>query len=328
MRRHVVTLSIGFAAALCAAVATSCGGSVAPNEDSASTSASTGTSTDALGASRAAGSAPDFAGPPAEPPMLGLHFAHGHSPFGSSSPLMTWHNGSILTSTAVTAIFWGTSWSDSTFVGDKTSGLDTFYGGLGGSHYASTCSEYTGDNGKVGTGVSYDGHQIDLSAAPSRAPKTSAILAEVCKTIASPVANGYYPVYVDTPRGHAAYCAWHSYGSCNGVPVQFAFFFDLDGDAGCDPDDTSNLHSQGLAALANVSGHEYAEAITDPRNGGWYDSSGSENADKCVWTFGAPLLTLTNGSQWKIQGNWSNAAFNAGTGYPSSAGQKGCLSGL
>jgi hypothetical protein len=140
--------------------------------------------------------------------------------------------------------------------------------------------------------------------------------------------NGYYAVYTDTPRGTAGFCAWHSWGTCSGIPIQFAFFFDLDGDAGCNPADTSGLHSQGLAALANVSGHELSEARTDPRGTGWYDSTGGENGDKCAWTYGAPLVTFSNGSQWKIQGEWSNAAYTAGTGYKNSAGQKGCLSGL
>ena len=85
----------------------------------------------------------------------------------------------------------------------------------------------------------------------------------------APVANGYYPVYVDTPRGHAGFCAWHSAGSCNGTPVQFAFFFNLDGDAGCDPGgsygsyENGHTNSQGLGALANVSGHELSEAVFD-----------------------------------------------------------------
>ena len=109
--------------------------------------------------------------------------------------------------------------------------------------------------------------------------------------------------------------------------VEFAFFFDLDGDAGCDPRDSSNTHSQGLAALANVSGHEMSETRTDPFLNAWYDTSGDENADKCAWTFGHSLLTFPNGSQWKIQGNWSNAAYNSGTGYPNSSGQKGCSDG-
>jgi hypothetical protein len=81
--------------------------------------------------------------------------------------------------------------------------------------------------------------------------------------------------------------------------VQFAFFFNLDGDAGCDPQSTVTGHSQGLAALANVSGHELSEALTDPRNGGWYDRQGAENADKCAWTFNGNE-SFTGGSTWKI----------------------------
>ncbi len=141
-----------------------------------------------------------------------------------------------------------------------------------------------------------------------------------------PNGNGYYPVYTDLPR-KGNYCAWHSWGSCNGTQVQFAFFWKLDGDSGCDPVDTSGLHSQGLAALANVSGHELSEARTDPAGTGWYDKKGAENGDKCVWTFGVPLVTFTDGSQWKLQGEWSNAAYKSNTGYPNSAGQDGCLSG-
>jgi hypothetical protein len=167
---------------------------------------------------------------------------------------------------------------------------------------------------------------VDTSAA-SGGGSTSAILAEVCKEITSPVSNGYYAVYTDLPRGNAGYCAWHSYGTCSGTPVQFAFFWKLDGDGGCDPGDTSGKHSQGLAALANVSGHELSEARTDPRNGGWYDRQGAENGDKCAWTFNVPLVTFTGGSQWKIQGEWSNAAYLNGTGYPNNSGQRGCLDG-
>jgi hypothetical protein len=263
--------------------------------------------------------------------MLGVHHARngGASPFGGGgSVLMTWHGGAILTSSAVKAIFWGGSWANPAFAGDKIAGLDSFYQGYGGSNYAATSTEYTGSNGRVGTAVAYGGSVIDTSAAPARTPKVSAIAAEVCKMIANPVANGYYPVYTDTRRGSAGYCAWHSYGTCNGVPVQFGFFFNLDGDAGCDPQDARATHSQGLAALANVSAHEIAEAVTDPRNGGWYDSSNGENGDKCAWTFNVPFVTFSNAGTWKLQGEWSNAAYNAHTGYPNRSGQPGCLSGI
>lgn len=261
--------------------------------------------------------------------MLGAHQVRGEAgPGGGGGALMTWHSGAIMTSSTVKAIFWGASWASASFVADKMSGLDSFYAGYNGSHYAAASTEYTGSNGVVGTAVAYAGHAIDLSAAPARAPKVSAIAAEVCKLITDPVANGYYPVYTDTRRGSAGYCAWHSYGACNGVPVQFGFFFNLDGDAGCDPQDARTDHSQGLEALANVSAHELSETVTDPRNGGWYDSSGGENGDKCAWAFNVPFVTFSDGGTWKLQGEWSNAAFTAGTGYANRSGQLGCLSGI
>jgi hypothetical protein len=129
-----------------------------------------------------------------------------------------------------------------------------------------------------------------------------------------PLAGAYYPVYSDQPRGGAGYCAWHSSGTINGTQVEFGFFFNLDGDSGCDPQAPGSTgHSQGLSALANVSGHELSEMLTDPQLNAWFDQKGAENSDKCAWTFKG-LVTI--GSQsWKIQGNWSNAAANAGTGY-------------
>jgi hypothetical protein len=265
-----------------------------------------------------------------EPPKLGMHWAKGQAGGGGSRANMFWHNGAIMKTAHTQAIFWGTSWAG--YSGDKMTGLDTWYQGYGGSAYARTSDEYTGyDLGtsntvQVTAATTHLGHLVDTSPATG-GNSTAAILAEVCKEITSPVVDGYYAVYTDVPRGNAGYCAWHSFGSCAGVNVQFAFFFSLDGDSGCDPQDTSGQHSQGLAALANVSGHELSEARTDPRNGGWLDRQGGENGDKCAWSYGANLLTFSNGSQWKIQGEWSNSSFNSSTGYPNRSGQRGCLDG-
>ena len=254
----------------------------------------------------------------------GIVFAHGSSgnarPHGKS-PDLIWHNGDVMHSGAdVTPIFWGSSWAAGD---DEVTGLGDFYAGVGGTSYLGTTTEYTDSSGHVSDGVISGSALFDGSSAPRRAPSTSAVLAVVDANIAKPVANGYYPVYSDQPRGHANYCAWHSWGTINGVLVQFAFFFKLDSDPGCDPGDDTSGNSQGLAALANVSGHELSEALTDPHGDGWYDSSGEENADKCAWTFSGNLLSFGK-RQWKIQGNWSNAAYdNGGTGYDGS----GCIDG-
>ena len=276
-----------------------------------------------------AGDTRDDRGKP-EPPMAGIHWARGAQPAakGGGSPILVWHHGNIMTDVVVGTVFWGPSWNNKSFAGDKMTGLDSFYEGLGMSSYADTNTEYSAPNGFVGTQVTFTQSYVDASPVPSNAgSRTGPILSEVCKVIPNPVANGYYAVYVDQPRGHAGFCAWHSAGSCGGTPVQFAFFFNLDGDPGCDPQDSSNAHSQGLAALANVSGHEWSEMMTDPRLDAWYDSTGAENSDKCAWAFGTPTLTLKNDSQWKIQGNWSNRAYANAAGYRSRDGLAGCIDG-
>lgn len=259
-------------------------------------------------------------------PKVRVHLARGvagsNKASVTASPLLLFHGGEILTETKVQAIFWGPSWANSVYVGDKISGLDGFYGGIGNSTYMQTNTEYGGTNGNVSAKVDYAGHVTDFSAVPNGAPKTSDILAEVCKAIPNPVANAYYPVYTDSPRGSAKYCAWHSYGSCNGVQVEFGFFFSLDNDPGCDPRDVSTSHSQGLSALANVSGHELSETATDPSFAGWYDANGAENSDKCAWTFNG-TTQFQGGISWLIQGNWSNEAYKRGSGYA----RGGCISG-
>lgn len=250
------------------------------------------------------------------PPQIAAGPAHGYVPsrnasrggHGHQSPLV-WHGGPVMHVTKVVPIFWGSSWSSSTFKGDKLTGLDTFYTGVGGTPYLHTNSEYTDGSGHVNTSTLTKGTDLtDTSATPKGAPSTSQVLAEVAKeTGNNPMSGAYYPVYSDQPRGTAGYCAWHSSGTINGIQVEFGFFFNLDGDPGCDPQAPSSVnHSQGLSALANVSGHELSEMLTDPQLNAWYDQQGNENADKCAWTFNG-LVTI-GGQSWKIQQNWSNAA--------------------
>jgi hypothetical protein len=270
----------------------------------------------ASGVAAAASSRPDVLD---AQPAHGLIGSRGEAHTGAKPgplPLLTWHRGPVMHSTTVVPIFWGSKWSSSSFTSDKVTGLDDLYSHIGGTAYAHTNSEYADGAGNVNTtSISKGSDLTDLTATPSGAPSTNAVLQEVSKlTGGHPVAGAYYPVYSDQPRGNAGYCAWHSSGTINGIQVEFGFFFALDGDPGCDPQAPTGLgHSQGLSALANVSGHELSETLTDPQLNAWYDQKGNENADKCAWTFSG---TVQIGSQsWKIQGNWSNAAASANSGY-------------
>ena len=271
----------------------------------------------AAGTATAAGGPPSVAAGPAFGFVPSRNVNHAsHSNRRGRVSLLTWHFGPVMHSTTVAPIYWGSKWGDSSFVDDKVSGLDTFYSKVHGTAYAHTNSEYTDGAGNVSTtNISQSSDATDTSAAPSGAPSTGQVLQEVAKvTSGHPQAGAYYPVYSDQPRGNAGYCAWHSSGTINGIQVEFGFFFNLDSDPGCDPGAPTSLgHSQGLSALANVSGHELSEMLTDPQLNAWYDQQGSENADKCAWTFNG-LVTI-GGQSWKIQGNWSNAAANTNSGY-------------
>lgn len=259
---------------------------------------------------------------------------------GGGSPDMTYHGGDIMPTSKTMAIFWG-SWSSA---GDKITGMEAFFNGYSGTTYNQTVTEYTGIKDQAQAISQYIGHFFDASSPPRR-PKTSQVLAEACKAATdggkSPDPAVLYVVYSSGTRGGANYCAYHTWGGCNGTPIQAAWVFNLDGDSGCDPGTPygttgSATHSQGLAAIANVTAHELSEAITDPRGSTWYDASGAENGDKCAWTFGpgtSPLSTFSDGSTWKLQGEWSNAAYDKTYNGPSqvyanSSGQNGCLAGF
>lgn len=268
----------------------------------------------AAGSSARVGNAP--AALDAKPAHGFIPSRHANAAARARVSQLIWHNGPVMHATTVVPVYWGSQWGNSSFVGDKVTGLNTLYSGIGGTPYARTNGEYSDGSGNVNTSsIGKSGNLTDTSATPSGAPSTSAVLAEVAKVTGNhPVANAYYPVYSDQPRGNAGYCAWHSSGTIGGVRVQFGFFFNLDGDPGCDPQSPSSLgHSQGLAALANVSGHELSEMLTDPQLNAWYDRQGEENSDKCAWTWSGTVAI--GGQSWKIQGNWSNAAAAARTGY-------------
>lgn len=225
---------------------------------------------------------------------------------------LTYNGGPILPTTTTQAIFWGLRWSDSSFVADKITGMDSWYEGISGSSYAGSVDEYTDAAGDHVTATSnYLGHLIDTSAASD-----SGAITEACTLIKNPVPNQYVAVYLDEPRPGNA-CAWHTYTTCTNNPnqqLEVAVVYNLDGDGGCDPGDTETGHSQGLAAIANVSGHEFSESRTDPQFTAWFNLNGEETGDLCDFLFTDPFVTFSNGSRWKIQANWSNYANDNGLG--------------
>jgi hypothetical protein len=260
------------------------------------------------------------------------------------SPVLLWKGGPIMSRAAITAIFWGPQWANESFVKDKIDGIGLLFGGINGSNYTGSFSEYEANGTRIGTNdITYRGHVVDLSSAndstAADAPQFYAMLDKVCDLIEHPESDGqgFYPVFVDERRpANRSYCAYHTFSECRGVRVQFALIWNLDDDPSCDPNDSNTNHTQGLAAIANIAAHELIEALTDPKLDAWLDKDGWENADKCAWVFADQPLELSNGkrerererereerrrdmynpnmflfagSKWKLQMNWSNRAY-------------------
>lgn len=112
------------------------------------------------------------------------------------------------------------------------------------------------------------------------------------------------------------YCGWHTYGSAsNGGPSNTPYIaiqdFTSTYNKACAPQTSSPNGSASLDAMASVMVHEVDESLTDPFFNAWYDSSGSESADKCIRTYGvlspagAPRYNVQLGSlKYLIQQNW------------------------
>jgi hypothetical protein len=129
--------------------------------------------------------------------------------------------------------------------------------------------------------------------------------------------------------GQPVYCGYHSQttsidGVGNPYQIQYAFIpwqntnWPVIGTAGCgmhNVNATSDAFGNGIFdGWSIVTGHEYAEAVTDPDNfasiqDGWNDAQGSENGDKCAWLDTQNITLGTH--QFAVQPLWSNEAYDA-----------------
>jgi len=129
--------------------------------------------------------------------------------------------------------------------------------------------------------------------------------------------------------GQPVYCGYHTQttsvdGLGNPYRLQYAFIPWLNtnwpgvGTGGCgmhNVNATSNAFGNGIFdGWTIVTGHEYAEAVTDPDNvssvqDGWNDIQTSENGDKCAW-LDTQNISLA-GHAFSVQPLWSNEAFDA-----------------
>jgi len=175
------------------------------------------------------------------------------------------------------------------------------------------------------------GHQLAqeaIDAATHFGNTTAADNRDASYVILSP--TGTHPDGFDTQSGQD-FCAWHDWNgdttlSGGAVPspdgdVAFTNMpYVTDAGVNCGANFVRSGSAGKLDGVSIVTGHEYAETITDQNPaGGWVDLGGEETADKCAWippkpaTAGsAAVLQLSTGA-FAMQSVWANNA-NSGKG--------------
>ena len=255
---------------------------------------------------------------------------------------LTYHGGiggiGVETTPKVFLVLWGSQWSNDP--SGESALLQSFYSGVGGSSWSNSVTQYcqgvpsgTVSCGGAGTpagnptGILGGVWADNASLAPSH-PRQSQLAAEAVSAAqhfgnTTGASNASVQYVIATASGHnsrgfgSQYCAYHSATSSavgNVAYTNLPYITDAGGSCG------ANFNGLGAnAGITIVAGHEMAETMTDQfPNGGWLDSGGAENGDKCAWIptgqqGAAAEVTFPNGSSFPVQSLWSNA-FNSGSG--------------
>ncbi len=253
----------------------------------------------------------------------------GSNPFGgASSSNLYYHGGNVEVKTAhVFVVFWGSQWNGNDPSGEASI-VQSFLKGVGGSSWDKSVTQYcqgvasgTYFCGTAGTavdgGIAFGNYWYDNGSAAPNKPRQSQLAAEAAKAAGhfSGFNSATDQIVVATAHGYNAqgfgsqYCAWHSSTSSSGSTIGYTNLpYITDAGASCG----ANFNGLGPnAGITIVEGHELAETQTDIYpNGGWLDSGGAENGDKCAWNSATANVSFTTGT-YPVQPLWSNAANNS-----------------
>ena len=266
---------------------------------------------------------------------------------GTSGGTLYYHGGSsdgsggtvgVETAPKIYLVFWGSQWNNND-PSNEAGILESFLKGASGSSWLNSVTQYcqgvasgtyfcnqagTAAGNKSGEFIAfwYD----NASAAPSH-PRQSQLANEAVRaathfgnTSVASNANAQYVIATATGNNSSGfkrqYCAYHSSTSSASGDVAYTNLpYITDAGASC------GANFNGLrpdAGITIVEGHEAAETITDQfPAGGWLDSGGSENGDKCAWIStgnqGASAYVSFSTGTFPVQSLWSNA-FNGDSG--------------
>lgn len=286
-------------------------------------------------------------------PPVGVHSIYtanfrGHRNICANNQLA--YNGGVggvgvAVSPKIYLVFYGKQWgvngiTSTTDPSNEAGILQSFYSSVGGSSWNNSVTQYcqgvTTGSVSCGAGTVRAGNPagmlagvwLDNTVTAQAHPTQAQLGAEAARAAqyfgnTTPASNQYVQYVICTSKGNSAsgfktqYCAWHSYttSSTAGNIAYTNLPYMTDGGANC------GANYQGLGATAGITivgGHEMAETESDQfPSGGWIDSTGAENGDKCAWIStgqgATAMVTFPNGNRFPVQSLWSNA-FNNNAG--------------
>ena len=264
-----------------------------------------------------------------------------HHNCGGGSANLTYHGGvggiGVETAPRVYLVLWGSQWSSDP--SGESQILQNFYTGVGSSSWNNSVTQYCQGvaTGTITCGTSgqhagnpagmFAGVWADSASAAPSSPSQSQIAAEAVNAAAhfgntSSSVNATVQYVIASPHGvkpsgfGTQYCAYHSSTSSSAGNIAYTNLpYITDAGSSCG----ANFNGLGAnAGITIVGGHEMAETESDQfPNGGWLDSTGAENGDKCAWISSgqgaSAKVSFPNGSSFPVQSLWSNA-FNSNAG--------------
>jgi len=256
--------------------------------------------------------------------MQTIAFANGGG--GKAKPAggngISYHGGPVMTGTPNIYQIWYGNWSSDTAAQGT---INAWANGIGGSGYYNINTTYYNGSGVHVSNAAHNSTSTTDNYSQGTAINDSGIQAIVASAINSgrlPLdTNAVYFVITsadvnETTGFCTQYCGWHTHGTINGADIKYSF---IGGSArcpsACEWQATGPNGGGSGDGMVSIIAHEWEEATSDPDLNAWYDTRGSENADKCAWTFGT-TSTASNGAiynqtmggkQLLIQRNWVNA---------------------
>jgi hypothetical protein len=243
-----------------------------------------------------------------------FYLKQGNAPLAGN---LRYHGGPVMKNTAnVYAIFWEPT---NNVQSGYNSLINRYFNDVNGSGLYHNNTQYHDSTGNDSSAEQLVTSWVDTRAYPESPLLDSDIQNEVShaksvKGWSSSIDNIFFvfleakqDLCFDSSHSQCAsnlFCAYHNFFSSNTIYAAMPYAASFT----CNPRSSPN-HNDADQTI-NVSSHEQMEAATDPLLNAWYDGSGNEIGDKCVWKFGTRNSSgadvVWNGHGYIVQKEWDN----------------------